>query len=102
MRSFGLVVYFLFLAAVVTVGVFFAKYNSEPIILKFFYLRSLPMAQWLIVFISITAGFLLAVIMMSWKLITLYVSRKKYIKLYEQIKAMLEQKINDIDKDTHN
>jgi hypothetical protein len=49
--------------------------------------------------VSFLFGFITATLMLTWKLIAVYVSRKKYMKSYEQVKAVLEQKIKDLKID---
>ncbi|HOW16286.1 MAG TPA: hypothetical protein PK443_01095 [bacterium] len=99
MKTFGILFYFLFVIAITVLGVFFAKHNSEPIITRFFYLRTDPTAQWIVMLVSFLFGFITATLMLTWKLIAVYVSRKKYMKSYEQVKAVLEQKIKDLKID---
>jgi uncharacterized integral membrane protein len=102
MRSLGLAIYFFFVILLTVIGVVFAKYNADPVVVKFFYMKSTPMAQWIVVFIAFASGFMLSTILLTWKLIRVHISRKKYIKSYEHLKAVLEQKIKDLKTDGHN
>jgi len=96
MRTFGLVLYFIFLIAIVTLAVFFARYNAYFVNVGFFGMYIPPAPLWVVVFLSMLAGFLTSTIIFSWKLIRLSLSRKKYMKSYESIKDLLEQKIKDL------
>ncbi|MFH1223418.1 MAG: LapA family protein [Pseudomonadota bacterium] len=96
MRAFGLIVYFVVIAVVVTLGVVFAVDNSVFITLKFYKWQVPQMSLWIIIFSAFFIGFLTATIILSWKLIKLSLSRKKYINSYEKLKAMLQQKMEDL------
>jgi len=99
MKGFGLALYFILVVVLTVCGVYFAKYNSEPVVIKFFYMKSLPTAQWVIMILTFGAGFMLATLFLTWKLIKVYLSRKKYIHSYEQLKSALEQKIKELKID---
>jgi uncharacterized integral membrane protein len=96
MRTFGLVLYFVLLIMIVTVLVFFAKYNAYFVNISFFGLYIPPAPLWVVVFVSFLVGFLTSTILFSWKLLKLSLSRKKYMKSYDNIKNLLEQKIKDL------
>ena len=96
MRTFGLVLYFIFLIALVTFAVFFAKYNAYFVNVGFFGMYIPPAPLWVVVFLSFIIGFFTSTIIFSWKLIRLSLSRKKYMRSYENIKDLLEQKIKDL------
>ena len=96
MRTFGLVLYFVFLITIVTFAVFFAKYNATVTPIGFFGLYIPPAPLWVELFLAFFIGFLASSIILSWKLIKLSLSRKKYMKSYESIKTLLEQKIKDL------
>ena len=96
MRTFGLVLYFVFLTLIVTFGVFFAKFNAYFVNIGFFGTYIPPAPLWVVVFISFLLGFAAAAILFSWKILRLSISKKKYVRSYEQIKGILEQKIKDI------
>jgi uncharacterized integral membrane protein len=86
MKKFGLVLYFIILIAIVTVLVFFAKYNAYFVNIGFFGLYIPPAPLWVVVFISFLLGFLTSAILLSWKLLKLSLSRKKYMKSYDNIR----------------
>ena len=96
MRTFGLIFYFIFLIALVTFAVFFAKYNAYFVNVGFFGMYIPPAPLWVVVFISFLIGFFTSTVIFSWKLIRLSLSRKKYMRSYENIKDLLEQKIKDL------
>ncbi|MEI6093235.1 MAG: LapA family protein [bacterium] len=96
MRTFGLILYFIFLTVIITFAVFFAKYNAYFVNIGFLGMYIPPAPLWVIVFISFALGFVASALMFSWKLIRLSISRKKYMKSYENIKSLLEQKIKDL------
>ncbi|MCX6113103.1 MAG: hypothetical protein NTY22_07495 [Proteobacteria bacterium] len=96
MRTFGLVLYFIFLIALVTFAVFFAKYNAYFVNVGFFGMYIPPAPLWVVAFLSFFVGFVTSSVILSWKLIRLSLSRKKYMKSYESIKTLLEQKIKDL------
>lgn len=99
MRGFGLIMYFVFIITITVLGVFFAKQNAEPVIVQFFYLRSVPTAQWVVILIAFLLGFLTSTLLLSWNLIKVYISKKKYMHSYEELKSSLEQKIKDFKID---
>ena len=96
MRTCGLIFYFIFLIALVTFAVFFAKYNAYFVNVGFFGMYIPPAPLWVVVFISFLIGFFTSTVIFSWKLIRLSLSRKKYMRSYENIKDLLEQKIKDL------
>ena len=95
MRVFWLIFYFLVLVALVTVGVMFAKDNAFFITIKFFKWNTPHAPLWMIMLLSFIGGYLLATIVLSWKLIKLTISRKKYINSYEKLKSMIEKNMNE-------
>jgi uncharacterized integral membrane protein len=95
MRVFWLIVYFLILVALVTIGVMFAKDNAIFITVKFFKWNTPQAPLWMIMLLSFIGGYLLATIVLSWKLIRLTISRKKYINSYEKLKSMIEKNMNE-------
>ncbi len=95
MRIFWLVVYFIILLALVTVGVFFAKDNAYFITVKFFKWSTPHAPLWIIMAISFVGGYLVASIILSWKLIKLTISRKKYINSYEKLRSLIEKNMNE-------
>ena len=95
MRVFWLIVYFLVLVALVTVGVMFAKDNAFFITIKFFKWNTPHAPLWMIMLLSFVGGYLIATIVLSWKLIKLTISRKKYINSYEKLKSMIEKNMNE-------
>lgn len=96
MRTFSLILYFIFLTVIMVLAVFFAKYNAYFVNIGFFGRYIPPTPLWVVVFISFFIGFIASALIFSWKLIRLSLSRKKYIKSYENIKGLLEQKIKDL------
>ena len=96
MRTFALVLYFVLLIMIVTVLVFFAKYNAYFVNVGLFGIYIPPAPLWVVVFVSFLFGFLTSAILLSWKLLKLSLSRKKYMKSYDNIKNLLEQKIKDL------
>jgi len=95
MRVFWLIVYFLILVALVTVGVMFAKDNAFFITIKFFKWNTPHAPLWMIMLLSFIGGYLVATIVLSWKLIKLSISRKKYINSYEKLRSMIEKNMNE-------
>lgn len=104
MRTFTLIIYFIVLITAVILGVLFAQDNAYFISIRFLG-HDVPHAPiWVVTFISFAAGFILSMIIFSWNYISLYLSRKKYMDSYEQIKKILEDKMSDLkgsDKDTN-
>ena len=96
MRVFWLIVYFLILVALVTVGVMFARDNAFFITIKFFKWNTPHAPLWMIMLLSFIAGYLISTIVLSWKLIKLTISRKKYINSYEKLKSMIEKNMNEL------
>ncbi len=99
MRGFALIMYFIFIIALTVAGVLFAKHNSDPVIIRFFYLRSVPTSQWVVLLIAFLSGFFTATLLLTWKLIKVYLSKKKYMHSYEELRSALEQKIKDLKID---
>jgi len=95
MRVFWLIVYFLILVALVTFGVMFARDNAFFITIKFFKWNTPHAPLWMIMLLSFVGGYLVATIVLSWKLIKLTISRKKYINSYEKLKSMIEKNMNE-------
>lgn len=95
MRVFWLIVYFLVLVALVTVGVMFAKDNAFFITIKFFKWNTPHAPLWMIMLLSFIGGYLIATIVLSWKLIKLTISRKKYINSYEKLRSIIEKNMNE-------
>jgi len=95
MKVFWLIVYFIVLMALVTVGILFAKDNAYFITIKFFKWNSPHAPLWMIIAISFIGGYLLATIVFSWKLIKLTISRKKYINSYEKLRSIIEKNMNE-------
>jgi uncharacterized integral membrane protein len=95
MRIFWLIVYFLILVALVTVGVMFAKDNAFFVTIKFFKWNTPHAPLWMIMLLSFIGGYLVATIVLSWKLIKLTTSRKKYINSYEKLKSIIEKSMNE-------
>ena len=91
MRIFWLIIYFIILVALVTVGVIFAKDNAYFITIKFFKWNTPHAPLWAIMALSFVGGYLVASIVLSWKLIKLTISRKKYINSYEKLKSLIEK-----------
>jgi len=48
-----------------------------------------------VMLLSFIGGYLVATIVLSWKLIKLTISRKKYINSYEKLKSMIEKNMNE-------
>lgn len=99
MKGFALALYFIFVIVLTVFGVYFAKHNADPVIIKFFYMNSQPTAQWIVLMISFMAGFFIATLLLTWKLIRVYLTKKKYMHSYEQLRSALEQKIKDLKTD---
>jgi uncharacterized integral membrane protein len=95
MKVFWLIVYFIILLALVTVGVIFAKDNAYFITIKFFKWNTPHAPLWVIMALSFLGGYLVATIVLSWKLIKLTISRKKYINSYEKLKSLIEKNMNE-------
>lgn len=103
MKTFWILFYFTILIFVVAVGVFFAVDNASFVPVNFsLRLHDLKFLDvkttqpvWMIIFVSLVLGYLLATVIMSWKIIRLAVSRKKYINLYEKLKFMMEKNMNE-------
>jgi len=103
MRAFGLIVYFVIIIAVVLACVLFATENANFVTLKFYKWQTSQTSMWVIIFGSFIIGYLTATLILSWKLIKLSMSRKKYINSYEKLKAAVQQKMEDYkNPDEHN
>ena len=95
MKLFGTIVYFIILIVLVVLGVFFAKYNSYFVNINFLGVESFNMPLWISLFLAFLLGFVLSALAFSWKIIAVYLSKQQYIKSYEQVKKLLEQKVKD-------
>lgn len=95
MRLFGTVVYFLILIAFVVFGVYFAKYNAYGVDINFLGFESFNVPLWIGLLVAFALGFILSALVFSWKIIAVYLSKQQYIKSYEQVKKLLEQKVKD-------
>lgn len=95
MRTFWLIVYFLIVIALVTFGVVFAKDNALFVTIKFFKWNTPQAPLWMIMALSFIGGYLIATIVLSWKLIKLTISRKKYINSYEKLKSIIEKNMKE-------
>ena len=95
MRIFWLVTYFIILIAVVAVGVVFARENAFFVTIKFYKWTTPHAPLWMIMAASFVVGYLLATVILSWKLIKLSLSRKKYINSYEKLRSIIEKNMNE-------
>jgi uncharacterized integral membrane protein len=95
MKLLGLIFYFLILIAMVVFGVYFAKYNAYGVDINFLGFESFNTPLWIAILLAFFVGFILSAIVFSWKIVAVYLSKQQYIKSYEQVKKLLEQRVKD-------
>ena len=95
MRVFGLIIYFLILIAFVVFAVLFAKENAYTVIVTFIGKEVPAIPLWMALFGCFFIGALCSVILLSFEIFRLKISKYKYKKSFEDIKnQLLKAQIN--------
>lgn len=95
MKLIGLFGYFLVLMILVVFGVFFAKDNSYFVTLSFMGKEFYRLPLWILIFASFFIGVLTSSVFFSWEIIRLNVLKRKLTKSYNDMKDMIEKKIDE-------